>query len=169
VQTLAQIIGSATDPQIRDRGLAQQGWLLLESGNMSGARAAFSAISEENRHRHDADRIVSALDNPGRIPQKSPGLAGLLSVVPGGGYLYTGRYREAGIAFFLTTALAAASWQCFDEDLSALGTITGLAGLGFYTGSIAGAISSAHKYNHRAGEEFVRRPKGLMLAVHCAF
>ncbi len=183
LRILQQIIGETKDRQVRDRALNSTGWLLLEAGNISGARKAFGSITRENQKLHHTGLILSAIDDPGKIEYKSPLAAGMMSVVPGGGYLYTGRYRESGVAFFLTAALAAASWQCFDKDLSALGAITGLVGLGFYSGSIAGGITSAHKYNQRARQGFIQKlkadhgpevslhfqPKGAMLAIHCAF
>ncbi|MCF8028054.1 MAG: tetratricopeptide repeat protein [Desulfobacteraceae bacterium] len=180
---LRQIIRQETDPKVRDRARSQLAWVLLEAGDISRARSSFLAISDKNQDHYNVEAIVSSLDDPGEMKHKSPLTAGLLSAVPGGGYLYTGRFREAGVAFFLTSALAVASWQCFDEDLPALGALTGLAGLGFYSGSIAGGVSSAHKYNYRQSEKFIRRlkdthgpavslqlrPGGAMLAIHCAF
>ncbi|MFW6284556.1 MAG: tetratricopeptide repeat protein, partial [Desulfosalsimonas sp.] len=157
---LRQIIRQETDPEVRDRARSQMAWVLLEAGDISRARSSFLAISEKNQDRYNVGAIVSSIDDPGEeMKHKSPLTAGLLSAVPGGGYLYTGRFREAGVAFFLTSALAVASWQCFDEDLHALGALTGLAGLGFYSGSIAGGITSAHKYNHRQSEQFIRQLK----------
>lgn len=180
---LRQIIRQQTDPKIRDRARSQMAWVLLKSGDISRARSSFLAISEKNQDRYNVAAIVSSLDDPDEIKHKSPLTAGLLSAVPGGGYLYTGRFREAGVAFFLTSALALASWQCFDEDLPALGALTGLAGLGFYSGSIAGGVASAHKYNYRQSQHFIRRlkdthgpavslqlrPRGAMLAIHGSF
>lgn len=180
---LRQIIRQETDPKVRDRARSQLAWVLLEAGDISRARSSFLAISDKNQDHYNVEAIVSSLDDPDEMKHKSPLTAGLLSAVPGGGYLYTGRFREAGVAFFLTSTLAVASWQCFDEDLPALGALTGLAGLGFYSGSIAGGVSSAHKYNYRQSEKFIRRlkdthgpavslqlrPGGAMLAIHCAF
>lgn len=180
---LQQIIRQEPDPKVRDRARSQMAWILLEAGDISRARSSFLAISEKNQDRYNVEAIVSSLDDPDEMKQKSPLTAGLLSAVPGGGYLYTGRIREAGVAFFLTSALAVASWQCFDEDLPALGALTGLAGLGFYSGSIAGGVTSAHKYNYRQSEKFIRRlkdthgpavslqlrPRGAMLAIHGSF
>ena len=60
-------------------------------------------------------------------------------------------------AFFVTAGLAAASRESFDEELYALGGITGLVGLGFYGGSMIGSISSAHKYNRKTYGEYIDR------------
>lgn len=180
---LKQIIDNAKDPETRDRALNERGWLLLESNDIPGAKDAFRAIARKNQQFYNTREILSAIDDPGRVKYKNPAAAGLISVVPGGGYMYTGRYREAGIAFFLTTVLAVASWQCFEEDLPALGVISGLAGLGFYSGSIAGAVSSAHKYNRQADRRFIENLKnlqgpgfsfnlqsrGVMIGFHCPF
>lgn len=144
-----------SEPAIRDRALYRIGWIHLQSGDLPEARAAFSAISEQNKGNYRIDEIMERLDHPQQLPHKSPLLAAVYGVIPGGGYLYNGLYREAGIAFFLNTALAAAAYESFDNELYALGGIISLAGLGFYSGSIYGGISAAHKYNQRAYGEFI--------------
>jgi len=143
------------DPSVRDRALDRIGWIHLQSRNLPAARAAFTAIGEKNRDRYRIGDILARLDKPGKLPHKNPWLAGLYSIIPGGGYLYNGLYREAGIAFFLNVGLAAAAYESFDNDLNALGGMISLVNLGFYSGSIYGGISAAHKHNDRAYDEFV--------------
>lgn len=183
LQVLQWIARNVEDPRLRDRAAHCIGWLKLEAGDVAGARAAFESMTPRGRVRHGADRVLAELADSGKIKQKSPLAAGLLAVVPGGGYLYTGRYREAATAFFLITALAAASWESFDQDLHALGGIAGLAGLGFYGGSISGAVAGAHKYNRRAYDDLLerlerhRRPplslrfgrNSFLFAIECRF
>ncbi|MFP3981182.1 MAG: tetratricopeptide repeat protein, partial [Desulfobacterales bacterium] len=155
--TLDRIRSEAKDPYIRDRAYYRVGQIRLDSQDIAGAQAAFESISPENRPDFQVEKILAHLDRQDEISTRSPFLAGALSIVPGGGYLYTGRYREALTAFFVTAGLAAASWESFDADLHALGGITGLIGLGFYGGGIVGSVSSAHKYNRKNYREFIDR------------
>ncbi|MFO7929971.1 MAG: tetratricopeptide repeat protein [Desulfosalsimonas sp.] len=160
IHTLDTVAARVSDQKNRDRALYKSGLLRLESGDISGARAAFNEISPENRGKYNIDRILSDLDDPDRFELKNPVLAGIFSVVPGGGYLYSGRYHEAATAFFLTSALAAVSWEAFDEDLYALGGLAGLAGAGFYGGGAFGAVSSTHKYNRKVYRDYSRQLQG---------
>ncbi|MEZ4550715.1 MAG: hypothetical protein R2860_13730 [Desulfobacterales bacterium] len=92
----------------------------------------------------------------GAAAAKRPLTAGLLSVIPGGGYLYCGRYQDALTAFFINSALIYAAWECFDKELYGLGGIITVIETGFTRGSIYGGISSAHKFNQARENEFVR-------------
>ncbi len=154
---LNRIRSEAKDPYVRDRAYYRIGRIRLDLQDIAGAKAAFESISPENRPNFQVEKILAHLDRQDEISTRSPFLSGVLSIVPGGGYLYTGRYREALTAFLVTAGLAAASWESFDEDLYALGGITGFVGLGFYGGSMVGSISSAHKYNRKNYREYIDR------------
>lgn len=152
LQHLAQ---RTSKTRVRDRALYRIGWLHLKNGEPAAARAAFQAVSAENRQRYRIQKILNRLDNPEQLPRKSPLLAGLYAVFPGGGYLYTGRYRDALTAFVINAGLAVAAWESFDNDLPAIGGMISAVGLGFYSGSIYGAVNAAHKHNRRAYDAFV--------------
>ncbi|MFW6081292.1 MAG: tetratricopeptide repeat protein [Desulfosalsimonas sp.] len=157
IHTLDALAVRARDEKDRDRALYKSGLLRLESGDIAGAKAAFDKVSSKNREKYNIGQILTDLDDPDRIGSKNPVLAGIFSVIPGGGYLYCGRYQEAATAFFFTSALAVASWEAFDKDLHALGGIAGLAAAGFYGGGAIGAVSSAHKYNRKAYSDYIRQ------------
>lgn len=141
---------------IRDRALYAIGWILLERRDHSSAGRAFSAISEEGAQRYRAREITGRLETePGELPVKHPAAAAVLSIVPGGGYLYTGRYRDAGISFVLVSAGAGASWESFDNGLNVLGAVLAIVSAGFYSGSIYGSVGAAHKYNSWVYEAFI--------------
>jgi len=141
---------------IRDRALYAIGWILLERRDHSSAARAFSAISEEGEHRYRSREIAGRLETePGELPVKRPAAAAVFSIVPGGGYLYTGRYRDAWISFVLVSASAGASWESFDNGLNVLGAVFAFVSAGFYSGSIYGSVGAAHKYNSRVYDEFI--------------
>ena len=91
--------------------------------------------------------------------KKSPALAGTLSIIPGGGQLYTHRPKDAAVAFVLSVGTFWAAHDAFDNDQNALGSLLAVIGLGFYAGNIYGAVTSAHKYNRNATEEFIENLK----------
>jgi len=153
---------AVTGPVVADKAWHQIGWLYLESGDFGQARAAFSRISLTGRADFDMDTLDEELKEQATIPQKNPVTAGILSLIPGGGYLYCGRTQDALIAFFFTSAFMVGAVESFDEDLYALGGMMSLVGLGFYSGSIYGGISSAHKFNQAKRSEFLQQLKKRM-------
>ena len=144
------------DAAIRDRALYGIGWILLERRDHSSAARAFSAISEQGEDRYRPHEITGRLETePRELPVKRPAAAAVFSIVPGGGYLYTGRNRDAWISLVLVSGGAAASWESFDNDLNVLGAVLAIVSAGFYSGSIYGSMGAAHKYNSRVYEEFI--------------
>lgn len=159
IDNLAYLVRLSNDTAVADKAWHQMGWLYLESGEFGEARAAFGRISPSGRTDFDMDALDAQLNGQGTIPQKSPVTAGILSMIPGGGYLYCERMQDALIAFFFTSAFIYGAVESFDHDLYALGGMMSLVGLGFYSGSMYGGITSAHKFNQAKKSEFVRELK----------
>jgi tetratricopeptide (TPR) repeat protein len=143
------------DPAIRNRALYAIGWVLLEQREHAAAERVFDSISDQQRAFYQIDNLLKRLERRDELPTKSPVAAGIYSVVPGGGYLYTDRRSDALISFIFIAAGAGASYESFDNDLNVLGSILAITTLGFYSGSIYGSIGAAHKYNDRVYEDFV--------------
>lgn len=143
------------DPAVRDRALYAIGWLMLETRNPGAAGNAFQAISDAGEARYKPADLVERLSGIDTLPVKRPAVAGILSVIPGGGYLYTKRRSDALISFVFVSAGAGAAWESFDNDMNILGAILAFVTAGFYSGSIYGSIGSAHKYNADVYDAFV--------------
>ncbi|MDA3896566.1 MAG: hypothetical protein PF482_10505 [Desulfobacteraceae bacterium] len=159
INNLIYLQQMADDKTLADKIFYQLGWLYLESGDFSQARIAFSNISIANQGAYDTKKIHADLSASAEILQKNPLTAGILSIIPGGGYLYCGRYRDAFTAFLVNSALIYGAYECFNEDLYALGGMISALELGFYAGNIYGGVSSAHKFNLRQQNEFVQNLK----------
>ncbi|MBF0257310.1 MAG: hypothetical protein HQK62_00490 [Desulfamplus sp.] len=102
-------------------------------------RDVYKADNLEN----EISRTVDFMDQN----KKNPLVAAIASVIPGGGFAYCNRYRDAVVAFLLNSAFVLAAVESFEDGNEALGGLIGFVGSGFYGGSIYGGISSAHKYN----------------------
>ncbi|MFC1811347.1 tetratricopeptide repeat protein [Thermodesulfobacteriota bacterium] len=159
ITTLQNLATLADDVNVRDEAYYRTGWIYVETGAWEKARRSFDKISEQNRNKYMLKRLSDELDTTVSIPKKSPGLAGILSVIPGAGFLYCGRYQDALIAFLLNGGLIYAAYESFDEELYALGGIISFVELGFYTGNIYGAVNSAHKYNRSKTRQFIENLK----------
>ncbi len=154
------IHSSIADSGINDRAYASIGWLKLKEGDFSGAKAAFDMVGTQGRSKYGIDKIVKAMVNPEHnpitAPPKDPVTAGILGVVPGGGYMYCGQKQDALTAFIVCSLLFAAAYESFNHGLEANGGLFSMIGIGFYGGSIWGGIAAAHRYNKRAYESYIR-------------
>jgi tetratricopeptide (TPR) repeat protein len=162
-------IASADNDADKDAARYHLGWIYLENIWAEEKRAAtppletainhFNEISQDGRSIYKLDELSGQLAQKAHIPQKSPWLAGTLSVIPGGGQLYCNRYQDAVVAFLLNAGLILSAVEAFDHELYALGAVIGVVGSGFYVGNIYGAVSSAKKYNRFQKRLFVNRLK----------
>ena len=152
---LENLITLVDDRDIQEEAYYRIGWIYIETASFEKAKENFNKISADNRQKFQVDNLFAELKEPIQIPQKNPTTAGVLSIIPGAGYVYTERYRDAFIAFLINAAFAVAAYESFDNDLNALGTIIGVVGIGFYAGNIYGATTSAHKYNRRQTRNFI--------------
>ncbi|MDA3787902.1 MAG: hypothetical protein PF503_05370 [Desulfobacula sp.] len=117
------------------------------SASLALARDNLSEISGLGAHKYNTDQYLSLILEAELVPKKNPELAGLFGIIPGGGFLYCGRYHDALITFLLNAGLMIATYKAYDKDNEALAAVIGFVETGFYTGNIYGSISSAHKYN----------------------
>jgi tetratricopeptide (TPR) repeat protein len=165
---LHNLLAVASNKDVIDRARYELGWLHVDQGRWQQADETFGAITPANQDRLKVSSLKETLSRSGEIPTKNPTTAGVLSIVPGGGQLYTGRYQDALTAFLINAGLIWAAWESFDEDLIGLGSVIAFVGVGFYAGNIYGAISSAHKYNRDRVSEFknhLNRHRLMPLAV----
>lgn len=156
---LNNLITITKDENIRDEAYYRIGWIHIETASWDKARHYFEKISPKNRDKFRLERLAAELDKETLIPQKDPKLAGFLSIIPGGGYLYTERYQDALIAFLLNGGFILAAYESFDKGHNALGGLLTFVGFGFYAGNIYGAVTSAHKFNRKETGQFIYKLK----------
>ena len=157
--SLNNLIMITQDEDIKDEAYYRIGWIYIETASWDNARQHFEKISPKNRQKFRLERLADELDKETLIPQKDPNLAGFLSIIPGGGYLYCERYQDALIAFLLNGGLIYAAYESFDEGHGALGGLLTFVGFGFYAGNIYGAVTSAHKFNRKETGRFIYQLK----------
>jgi len=141
----------------RDRGLYEGALLLLEQGDWPRARERFLEVSVVSPLYRPAGVYAEGLAREGDIPSKSPAVAGTLAAfLPGAGHVYTGRPKDGLVAFLLNGAFIWAAIELFDDGNEVAGGVVTFFELGWYTGNIYSAVSSAHKYNRRTREDFLK-------------
>ncbi|WP_300672378.1 hypothetical protein [Desulfoluna sp.] len=132
--------------------LTRLAWTRLAMGDLPRAEAAFKASAGDVVRSCGVQGILNSLDQFKALPEKSPTLAGGFALIPGGGYLYLGRYQDATVAFLLNVALGLAAAESFDDGNNALGALISFVGFGFYSGSIHGSYTGALKANRQSRE-----------------
>jgi tetratricopeptide (TPR) repeat protein len=153
---LKNLVTISPDQNIKDEASYQCGWIYLEKGLWENAQTCFNRISPQNRKKYRLERFMKELDKKKLLKRKKPSIAGLLAIVPGAGHLYCERYRDALVSFLVNGALILAAYEAFDHHHNALGGIITFVEVGFYSGNIYSAISSAHKYNMDEKNRFLR-------------
>ncbi|OEU65624.1 MAG: hypothetical protein BBJ57_10310 [Desulfobacterales bacterium PC51MH44] len=156
---LNNLITITDDIDVKDEAYYQIGWIYLEKASWEKARINFAKISPQNKNKYQLKSLSKELDRTKLIDRKSPQAAGLLSIIPGAGFLYCERYRDAMIAFLLNAGLMYAAYESFDDDNYALGGMITFVEVGFYAGNFYGAITSAHKYNRSKTGQFIDQLK----------
>ncbi len=156
---LFNLMAVTKDPAIKDTAFYRAGWIYVEMEKWGKAEAAFEKISPSGRKAFGIQSLLTRMETRKQLKKKDPALAGILAVVPGGGHLYCERYQDALTAFIVNGLLAWAAWEAFDNESPALGSLISVVGLGFYTGSIFGSVSGAHKFNRRQRRQFIETLK----------
>jgi len=183
VAALHNLVSLTDDAEIVDEANYRIGWIYVETGAFDQAQRYFAKVSQRNKEKYRLRQLADALKKEKMIPYKNPRLAGTLAIIPGAGHLYCGRHQDALISFLLNGGLIYAAYEAFDNDLAAIGSLITLVELGFYTGNIYSAVSSAHKYNRSNKKKFVEGlkqnlkielsgsmpNKGVMLALTFTF
>ncbi len=149
---LHNLIAMNDASEVRDRAYFRIARIQIDQTEWESARRALEQIGPDSPY--PVDRLLAGLSQSGDIPRKNPVLAGTLSILPGAGQLYLGRYQDGLTAFLLNGGLAWAAFESFDNGQEALGSLIAFVGLGFYMGNIYGAVSGAHKYNQMQRERF---------------
>jgi len=87
-----------------------------------------------------------------RQEYKSPLSAIFCGILPGGGYMYSGRTNTGIIAGIVVSVLSAVTYGAFATDNQAIGMITGSITAFFYGGSLLGGYLATMKHNRSVDE-----------------
>ena len=141
---------------MEDEAQLQVALTYLKEEKWKEAATEFRQINKDSRLYPKGQSFAQGLDRIQEVPQKSPKVAGVLAaVLPGSGHLYCERYRDAAVAFLLNGAFIWGMVEAFQQENYVVGGILTFFELGWYSGNIYSAISSAQKYNRRKKQEYL--------------
>ena len=138
---LESLLRAAEPGELRDLAGRRLSSLKLLSGDPTGAEAALADLSSP------CPAALQAVHDYRDGQDKSPRIGGLLGMVPGLGYAYSGEHANAVRSFILNGLfIFAMTDTAGDEEWGAFTAITFFE-LTWYSGSIYGGIDAAHRYN----------------------
>lgn len=141
----------------KDEATYQRALVFMDMEDWGRAKETFDEISSGSNLRDSAEIFSTGLENINNVPHKSPSVAGTLAaILPGAGHLYTERPRDALVAFLLNGAFIWGAVELFDDGNNIAGGILTFFEVGWYTGNIYSAVSSAHKFNDRTKRDFIK-------------
>jgi hypothetical protein len=119
--------------------------------NFAEAAKMLEDIQAAGTLGEDAQRVATYVKGL-EIPSKSPGLAGVLSIVPGLGHFYIEDYSAGIVALLWNGAFIYALVDSIQSEQIGQAILIGLLESVWYTGTIFGAVSGAHRFNRDALE-----------------
>ncbi len=152
-RVLRDLLAESDSPDVKDRALSALTWIYLdragnmEPGALERAQGFVSEISIAGKTIFHSREIKQAVETILNQESKSPWVAGGAALVPGAGFAYCERYRDAFAALVINAGLIFAAHDSFEDGNNVLGGLLSVVASGFYGGNIYGSISSAHKYN----------------------
>ncbi|MEW5852962.1 MAG: TM2 domain-containing protein [Myxococcota bacterium] len=140
------------DPSLDDGLRAEAGLLLglsyMEGENYAKAQKVFLDPRLQKGSRAPlAKALLNAISQRDRLPQKSPILAFLFSLVPGFGHFYLGQWAVGFTALLWNGLFIFGAADAWLQRSWGVAIILTLLELTFYGGSIFGAVTGAFKYN----------------------
>ena len=157
-----QELSKSKSKEFADRAVYQSAIVLMAMEEWQRARETFSLVPKDSPLSGSASIMASELQRMDDLPKKSPAMAGTLAaIIPGAGHFYTERPRDALVAFLLNGAFICGAIELFRHDNYVAGGIVTFFEIGWYTGNIYSAVSSAHKYNKKTREDFLERLKEI--------
>ena len=126
----------------------------LRAKDLAAARRALADAPE------DLDSARAALDRYAARRDKKPWLGGVLGLVPGLGYVYSGEYANAARSLILNGLFLWGMVETAEEDQWGLFAVATFAEFTWYSGSIYGGIDAAHRHNQRRMETVAEEIRG---------
>ncbi len=150
------VVEDFPDTPAGDEGQRQIALTYVKEDKWKEAAAEFRKTEPRSKLYQSSQRFAEGLERLDEVPQKSPETAGILAaLLPGAGHFYVGRYRDASVAFVLNGAFIWGAVEAFQHKNYAVGGILTFFELGWYSGNVYSADSSAHKYNKKTRQEYL--------------
>ncbi|MFA5044264.1 MAG: hypothetical protein WC381_00600 [Kiritimatiellia bacterium] len=154
VYYLQSAVGEDTSPDMRKFIVRRVAGENLRAGRSDQARAALSQAPGGEA------AALMALTDYERERDKSPVLGGVLGLIPGLGYMYSGEYANGLRSLILNGLFMGAMVYSGVEDQWGAFAVISFFEITWYSGSIYGGIDAAQRYNRARQERCLEAVQG---------
>ena len=154
---LDNVLQKGGNTDLLSKAQTLKGIINLKEGQPQVAETMFRESSFLKMNEDLYESNLNILKEMKERKRKSPSLARILSIIPGGGYLYTNHKGSALTAFIINSLLGYATYTSIKSKNYGVAGICGFLGLSFYIGNINGAGRSATRYNDRQYNASIRK------------
>lgn len=116
----------------------------LRQKNLADARRAAADLPPAA-----AEKTRATIDHYARQADKKPWIGGVLGLVPGLGYAYSGEFSNAARSLILNSLFIWGMAETAEEEQWGLFAVLAFGEFTWYSGSIYGGIDAAHRHNQR--------------------
>ncbi len=141
---LSTLADSDAPDEYRTAAKSRMAIATLKQHDLPRTRSLLMAISSKDALQH--------LDHLESTRGRSPRVGGLLGMLPGMGYAYSGEYANCLRSIILNGIFIYGMVETADNDQWGAFTALSFFELTWYTGSIYGGIDAAHRFNKRREE-----------------
>lgn len=145
----------ASQAEYKDQSVLMTGIAHAREMNWAKAENTFSTIDSSSSLFPKAQELKLLAQNGNRIKFKSTTTAGVLSIVPGLGYLYDGYPQTALSAFLVNSLFIWGTHQAFENNNQGLGYVMAILSFGWYTGNIYGSVVTAQRKNLKTTNDYL--------------
>lgn len=145
---------AAPEPDARRFAARRLAALRIREHNREDAESALRASGG------DETSALEAVDRWANAARRSPRIGGLLGLVPGLGYAYSGEYANAARSAILNGLFLWIMARCADDDEWGVFALAAFFEFTWYSGSIYGGIDAAHRHNRRIDQRAEREILG---------
>lgn len=154
VYYLQSAVGEKSSPDMRKYAIRRAAGEYVRAGQSTQAHVVLSQAPG------DEVAALAALTNYERERDKSPVLGGMLGLIPGLGYIYSGEYANGLRSLILNGLFMGAMVYSGVEDQWGAFAVISFFELTWYSGSIYGGIDAAQRYNRARQERCLEAVQG---------
>lgn len=148
---------SCTDKYLKPKIILLNGILYANKFEWPNTIASYNMLFEYEMYKEVSAINLDLVKKAKQLKQKSPTLAGIISIVPGAGYAYAGHKQTALSAFLVNGLLAYATYTSVKNENYGMGILTGVFNASFYIGNIFGASNSAKRFNEQQKKSIINK------------
>jgi len=132
---------SETNRPLNLFGVRRSAEMLLRSGEIEKARQCLLYSPTHETH------AITALEEYLATPKKRPPIGGLLGLIPGTGYWYSGEIANGFRSLLLNSLFMFGMYHTAQDEQWGAFAVISFFEITWYSGSIYGGIDAAHRYN----------------------